>query len=161
MPKEHIDSGHSIAYKSNELTIIYYKHAFDKNGNFDGVMKDSIDDELNQFYLLINDTGLSIVVFNSDGIQYPRFNAIKPIISLDHKNDLLIEAVFHGMPYHGAKIKIEFNTPPIHPLQLNNLFVTISILEGGAFSNNKPIPESQYVLKDIKYIGRVDTKFDL
>ena len=33
-------------------------------------------------------------------------------------------------------------------------------VQGGAFSNNSPIPESQYILKDIEYVGRVETKLD-
>ena len=159
-PKELIDSGQSIAFKSSELTIIYYKHAYDVSGNLDGVIKDSIDDELNQFYLLIDKTGLSVIVIKDDGSQYPRVNAIRPVISLDNKDEMIIEAVFHGMPYHGAKIKLEFNKSPIHSLILNHSFVTISILDGGAFSNNSPIPESQYIIKDIEYVGRVETKLD-
>ncbi len=159
-PKDLIDFGQSIAFKSNELTIVYYKHAYDDRGNYDGVIKDTIDDELNQFYLLINKTGLSVIVLKEDGSQYPRVNAIQPVISLDNKGELFIEALFHGMPYHGAIIKIEFNKLPIHSLFLNNSFVTISILEGGVFSENSPVPNAQYILKNIEYIGQVDTRMD-
>lgn len=159
-PKALIDSGQSIAWKFQKLTIVYYKHDYDNNGNLDGVIKSDIDDEENQFYLLIGKDGLSVVVLNQDGSQFPRVNAVQPIISYDNKGELLIEAVFYGMPYHEATIKLEFNEAPIHSLNLNNSFAIISILGEGVFSTNRPSPQTQYILKDIEYIGPVETKID-
>lgn len=159
-PKALIDSGQSIAWKSHKLTIVYYKHDYDNNGNLDGVIKSDIDDEENQFYLLIGKDGLSVIVLNQDGGQFPRVNAVQPIISHDNKGELLIEAVFYGMPYHVAIIKLEFNEAPIHSLNLNNSFAIISILGEGVFSTNRPSPQAQYILKDIEYIGSVETKID-